>query len=216
MNIGREMNESQIRPTINKSAFFLLWIGINMGGWVAWYVFSTTPIVVNYIDVQSFNVLSYIGLFIIGGGMGILQWSLLKRQFSIAWYEWTILTTIGFVLGFYTLIWAALRDFYMVYSPPGTPVLEWDPLLGGALLGLALGCQTITWRPRLARMLIWIVVNVVGWSLGMFLPQLAAFLLHDSHTPWLSNLFPIIFAPVVTGITLLWFLRGQHDLDKQI
>jgi hypothetical protein len=186
-----------------------------MGGWVAWYAFSTTPIVVNYIDVQSSNVLSYVGLFMIGGGMAILQWSLLKRQFSIAWHEWTIVTSIGFALGFYWFFWAALRDFYIVFSPPGTPVLEWDPLLGGALLGLTLGiCQSIVWRPRFDRMVVWIVVSVLGWSLGMFLPQLAAFLLQNTNTLWLSTLFPVAFAAMATGIILIWFSGDYHALDK--
>lgn len=202
------MNESvplQIQPNMNKSVFFLLWIGINVGSWAAWLLLATSPASP---FAQSPDALSHVGLFMIGCGMAVLQWFLLKRYFLMAWYEWTILTTIGFTLGFYGLIWTALRDFYIVFTPPGAPVLEWDSLLGGALLGLTLGsCQSIVWRPRFDRMIVWIVVNLLGWSLGMFLPQLVAFLLDNSHTPWLSTLFPIVFASVVTGMGLLWFLR---------
>ena len=147
--------------------------------------------------------------------MGSLQGYLLKQQFPMAWYEWTIVTSIGFALGFYWFIWAALRDFYIVFSPPGTPVLEWDPLLGGAFLGLTLGiCQSIVWRPQFDRMVVWIVVNVLGWSLGMFLPHLMAFLLHVVDNLWRSTLFPVIFAAVATGSALLWFSGGSHDLAK--
>ena len=210
------MNEStslQVQPNMKNSIFFLLWIGINVGSWAVWIVLATSPASP---FVQFPDVLSHVGLFLIGGGMAVLQWLLLKQQFSIAWYEWIIVTTIGFTLGFYGLIWAALRDFYIVFSSPGTPVLEWDPLLGGALLGLALGCcQSIVWRPRFDRIIIWIVINVLGWSLGMFLPQLAAFLLDDSSTSWLSTLFPVAFAAMATGIVLIWFLGEQYDMDKQ-
>jgi hypothetical protein len=198
----------QRQSNISQPIFFLLWVGINVGGWAAWLIFSTLPIVVNFSDVQSSNILSYIGLFIIGGGIGFLQWFLLKRQFPIAWYEWVILTTIGFALGLYSLIWVAIRDFYIVSTSPGSPVLEWDTLLGGALLGLVLGCcQSVVWRPRFARMAVWIVGNVFGWSLGMFLPQLVAFQLRLDSTPWLSTLFPVLFGAVVTGLVLVWFLE---------
>lgn len=206
------MNESQIRPTIKKRTFFLLWIGINIAGWFVWIGVATVPTI-----ASASTVLSTIALFITCGGIGVLQWLLLKQQFSIDWYEWILPTMIGLALGLYASIWAALRDFYIVFSPPGTPVLEWDTLLGGALLGLALGCcQMIAWRPRLNRMLVWIIANVVGWSFGMFLPQWVAFLLHNGSTPWLSTLFPVAFAAVATGIALLWFFGGLHDLDKQV
>ncbi|GJM41485.1 MAG: hypothetical protein DHS20C20_17670 [Ardenticatenaceae bacterium] len=200
---------------MKKNPFLLLWVGINIAGWATWIVFAT-----NFTIFQSSNVLSILGFFIIGGILGILQWLLLRRYFSIAWYEWLIATTIGYGLGLYAFIWAALRDYYIVFNPPGTPVLEWDPLLGGALLGLALGCcQAIVWRPKLTHIFVWVVVNVLGWSLGTFLPQLAAFLLQDviaiDSTSLLSTLFPLAFAAVVTGLTLVWFSGGQNELDTR-
>ncbi|NIT60242.1 MAG: hypothetical protein GWN00_29750 [Aliifodinibius sp.] len=208
------MNESitlQRQSNMSKGIFFLLWIGINIVGWAAWFGFSSMPIIVDA-PIQSSKFLSYVGLFIVGGVLGVLQWLLLKREFPIAWYEWTILTIVGFGVGLYSLIWAALRDNYIVPSPPGSPILEWDPLLGGALLGLALGCcQGVVWRPRFDRVILWIVFNVMGWSLGMFLPQLIAFQLGYASTPWLSTLFPVVFAAVVTGIGLVWFLGGQYE-----
>ncbi len=206
------MNDSmplqQVKPNIKKCLFLLLWIGINVGSW------AITDTIFTFIP--SSGVLSYIALFAMAGVMGSLQWYLLKRQFLITWHEWTIFTIVGFAFGFYGFIWIALRDYYIVFSPPGSPVLEWDPLLGGALLGLVLGCcQSTVWRPRFDHILIWVVVNVLGWSLGMFLPQLIAFLLHDVNPPWLSTHFPIAFAAVVTGIALLWFLGDQRELAKR-
>lgn len=209
------MNESlslQVQPNMKKSIFFLLWIGINVGSWAAWVLLATSPASP---FAQSPDALSYVGLFMIGCGMAVLQWFLLKRYFLMAWYEWTILTTIGFALGFYGLIWAALRDFYIVFTLPGAPVLEWDSLLGGALLGLALGCcQSVIWRPRFVRIFIWIVGNALGWSLGMFLPQFMPFIWHKANTPWLSTLLPIFFAAMTTGVVLIRFSEGQYDLDK--
>ena len=200
---------------MNKKSFFLVWMGINLAGWATWIIFATSLSL-----AQPSNTLSAIGFIIIGGGMGFLQWLFLRQQFPIIWYEWAIATTIGFGLGLYALVWAALRDYYIVFSSPGTPILEWDPLLGGALLGLALGCcQALIWRPRFERMFMWVLANVAGWSLGMFLPQLMVFLLQDivptRSSPLFSTLFPAAFAAAVMGIVLVWFLGRQHDLAKQ-
>ncbi|GJM41800.1 MAG: hypothetical protein DHS20C20_20820 [Ardenticatenaceae bacterium] len=210
------MNKSlpfQTQPILKKNVFLLLWLGINVAGWAA-----LTSFVSGVGVFQSSNFLSFLGFSIIGGGMSFLQWLLLRQQFSFVWYAWILPSTFGFGLGLYALIWAALRDRYIVFSPPSVPVLEWDPLLGGALLGLALGlCQCFVWRFRIQRMLTWIVANVVGWSLGMFLPQLTAYLLRNSlavsHTPWLATLFPVAFAAVVTGLVLVLFTGGSDGLD---
>lgn len=206
------MNETfqlQENSDHKETRLFLYWIGINVVAWLAWMGFATIPGPFNRSDF-----LTYVTFFSFGAGMGILQWLLLKQHFSIASYEWVLLTTIGFAVGFYGLIWTALQDNYIVFSPPGTPVLEWDPLLGGALFGLALGCcQSIVWRPRIGRIVVWIVVNVFGWSLGMFLPQYIAYIMRVANTSLLSTIFPVIIAAVVTGIVLVWFIQGQHDLD---
>lgn len=85
---------------------------------------------------------------------------------------------------------------------------------GGTLLGLALGCcQSIVWRPQIGRMVVWIAVNILGWSLGMLLPQYIAYIMRVANTPLLSTIFPVIIAAVITGMALVWFLRGQHGLD---
>jgi hypothetical protein len=136
----------------------------------------------------------------------------------MARYEWLIASTIGFTLGMVASVWTLVLDRYIVRHSPVSPMLLWDPLIGGALFGLALGiCQGIVWRPRLDRIIVWIVVNVVGWSLGMFLPQLTVFLLRDvfviSGTTFLYMIFPVAFASIGTGIALVGFFREQHDLD---
>lgn len=201
------------QPTISKTQFFLLWLAVHLVSWAAWLAIATIPSM-----LTTDEVLGYLSFFIAFSGMGYLQWQLLKRFFSIAWYAWIIPTTVGVALGMYGLIWATVQDHYMAFSPPGTPILEWDPLLGGALLGLALGClQSIVWWPRLNRLVVWIVVNVLGWSLGMFLPQLVPFLLKDmvavNSAPLLASLFPVAFAAVVTGAALVWFLGEGYGLD---
>lgn len=208
----------QAQPAVKSYVFLLLWIDINLAVWSLWVGFATIPLAIPYIanSIQSYDLFIYTFLFLIGGGMGLLQWLLLRQQFFVVWYEWIISSTVGFALGLHALIWAALQDLYIVFSPPNAPILEWDPLLGGALLGLTLGlCQCIAWRYRVLRMLAWIAANVVGWSLGMFLPQLTAYLLHSRNTSWLDLLFPAAFAAVITGLALVWFMGGENDLDKQ-
>ncbi|WP_420642932.1 hypothetical protein [Candidatus Leptofilum sp.] len=205
----------QVQPTMGNTVFFFLWIGVNIVGWAAWIGLATTPSI-----FTTSNLLTLLAFCILGGGLGGAQWALLRQRFPIIWYEWTTASLLGFGLGLYALLWAALRDRYLVFSPPGTPILEWDPLIGGALLGLALGCcQAIAWRPRQGRILVWIVVNVMAWSVGMFLPQLAAFLLRDvlavSNTPLLSTLFPVFFAAAGTGLVLVWFSGEQNELDER-
>ena len=144
--------------------------------------------------LTAYEVLGYLSFFIVFSGMGFLQWLLLKRSFSLAWYEWVVPTTVGVALGMYGLIWAAVQDHYIAFSPPGTPVLEWDPLLGGALLGLALGFfQGIVWWPRFNRLLQDVVAT--------------------NSAPLLETLFPVAFAAVATGTALIWFSGGENGLD---
>jgi hypothetical protein len=209
------MNESISlkSQSMSKSVFFLLWIGINVGVWV---LFTT---VFQSIDPSRLtDNLIYIAFCVLGSAMGISQWLLLKQRFTMTRYEWIIASGLGFTLGMIGSVWTLLLDLYIVKTPPSSPILHWDPLIGGAIFGLALGiCQGIVWRPRLDRIMVWVVVNVLGWSLGMFLPQFIVFFLFDivdlRSTTSFYTIFQVAFAAIVTGFGLVWFLREQHDLD---
>jgi hypothetical protein len=209
------MNESISlkSQSMSKSVFFLLWIGINVGVWVLMSALSQS---IGLFRLS--NTFTYIAFFVFGSAMGISQWLLLKQRFTMARYEWLIASTIGFTLGMVASVWTLVLDRYIVRHSPVSPMLLWDPLIGGALFGLALGiCQGIVWRPRLDRIMVWIVVNVLGWSLGMFSPQFIVFFLFDivdlRSTTSFYTIFQVAFAAIVTGIALVWFLREQHDLD---
>jgi hypothetical protein len=210
------MNESislQRQPNMSQPIFFLLWIAINVGGWIL-----LTTIFQSVAPSGLSDTLIYIAFFVIGSLMGIFQWLLLKQQFAMARYEWIIASALGFTLGTIGSVWTLLLDLYIVKTPPSSPILHWDPLIGGAILGLALGiCQGIVWRPRLDRIMVWVAVNVLGWSLGMFLPQLIVIFLFDvvdlRSTTSFYTIFQVTFAAIVTGVGLVWFLREQHDLD---
>jgi hypothetical protein len=216
MNIGQQMNESmtlQRQSHTKNIAFFLLWLAINIGGWVL-----LTAVFQSMDPSGLSDNLVYIAFCVIGFSIGIFQWLVLKQRFAMARYEWILASALGLTLGMIGSVWTLLLDLYIVKTPPSSPILHWDPLIGGAIFGLALGiCQGIVWRPRLDRIMVWVVVNVLGWSLGMFLPQLIVFFLFDvvdlRSTTSFYTIFQVAFAAIVTGVGLVWFLREQHDLD---
>jgi hypothetical protein len=199
----------------NKTAFFSLWISINTGGLMLSMVIigSLQPVLAS---ITSPDAAPYIGFFIIGSAIGFLQWLLLRLQFLIVWYKWIVATTIGFGLGLSGFIWAALLDRYIVPLPPG-PTLQWDSLIGGLLLGLAVGCcQSLVGWSHLRHIFGWIVANVVGWSLGLFLAHLLAyFLLYElvagSTAGYVSLIFSGGWFSVVTGIALVWLAEWCEE-----
>lgn len=213
MNIGPPTNKFSaffMLAASSSGGFLLLWLGINLGVWALWVGFAASTSA-----MLSSAALSYAVLFVLGSALGLGQWLLLRQRFLIIWYEWIAATAVGLGLGLIGLIWAALQDLYIIFSAPGSPILEWDPLLGGFILGLALGlCQSITWRPNLRHGVLWIVINSAGWAVGMFLPQWFVFWVRGQNSPLLSTLFPVAFAALATGFVLLWFSGGYYELDS--
>lgn len=156
---------------MNKTTFFLLWVAVNTSSWGVLLFLAG--------DRHTIGTVPYIGFFMMGGAMGLWQWLLLRRHFPIVWYRWIITSAIGFGVGLIGVMWTAVLDLYIVVNFPYGPLLEWDPLIGGLLLGLALGtCQSLVWRPHSRLIFGWIVANVIGWSLGLFLAAVIVFLLH--------------------------------------
>lgn len=210
---------SQSQSNTNQSAFLLLWIGVNAVGWTA----LTTMGRGLYVILEGIgfpvplDIAPYIGFFIIGSVMGLMQWLVLRLRFPIAWYAWVMASAVGFGIGLWGDAWATLLDRYIIIGSPTGPLLEWDPLIGGLLLGLALGCcQSMVWRFPLRRILAWIIASMLGWSLGMFLAEVTAFLLHDFVTGdhlYTYVLVPGILAGMTTGAVLHW-LWGRYGEEN--
>lgn len=198
---------------LSKTAFLLWWLAANTGGWAIVLPLAArlyTALAGSFFSDAS----SYSWFFIAGAIMALAQALVLWQRFSIPWYQWLITSTFGYGIGFIGMIWAALLDRYLIIPFPAGPLLEWDPLIGGLLHGMAVGCcQSLVWGfPRWRVVLGWIVANAVGWSLGLFLADVLAFLLPDigPGRAWPSFLALIIsgvWFSVVTGLALVWLVK---------
>jgi hypothetical protein len=202
----------QSRSVTNKTNLFLLWVLVNAGGWVA--LVGVLGALAPLFDRFSTTWFTYgFVLAIAGCIMGVLQGLIVRNRVSIALLKWIVVTAVGFAIGSIASTWTILLDLYIVTSLPAGPILEWDPLIGGAILGLALGCsQSVLWGPPVGRAFGWVLANVVGWSAGLFLSAVTRFLLYSAvDVDDIQLLFRVLegaLVGVTTGITLVWLTRG--------
>lgn len=205
---------------MNKTERFWTWILANSAGWLIfmglfWVVSGLLSRLGAYFPIFPVSVL------LVGFALAVLQGTLLRRWLPLRWSIWLLGGTAGFAAGEYLHVWAILLDRTIVNNLPNGPLLEWDPLIGGALLGLALGIgQSLAWRLGWGERLVWILATAAGWAAGLFLADVAAFFLFDFAPDLLRAGFGrflldaaitgVTFS-LVTGISLVW-LVGRSPL----
>lgn len=126
-----------------------------------------------------------LAIFVIGFGLGVLQWFVLQHRIRKAW-RWILVTAAGWSAG------AALTFFFV---PDGMDFLV------GIVVGLAIGvAQWMILRREVHWSAWWIVISIVGWTTGMaLLPGL---------------ILTGVMVGAVTGIALELLLRYPKLPDK--
>jgi hypothetical protein len=140
--------------------------------------------------------------------LGLAQWLVLRPYVSKS-YDWILNHAAGWVAGF-TL------GLFIVQLLSRTQV---GMLVGfiafGAIVALF---QYPALRREIPNVFIWILANVIGWTLGAYLSQLAASALFDNAVPttFVSVLVTVgvtgLVAGAITALALIWIVRKPDRL----
>ena len=190
---------------------WMLWTAATIGGWVigsaASYLLAillsmlglgdalnADPATVPQETVLLLMGASLLMLFIIGAGVGALQWLVLRRH-VMGLQRWAVFTGLGFALGSFVFL---------------------------AFMGLGVGLmQWLLLRRDLNKTGWWPVMNALAWPLGYMFGGSAGMGLGQAFgSPLIANLLSASFTGAIigaiTGVVLLWLLRENAALLESL
>jgi len=187
--------------------FWLQWVLASIVGWalgaiVSLLVSAIAPVV---------GAIPVVGGSIIGAGVGIMQWLVLRRRFHQAGW-WVLASTMGSVVG-----WAVSQN---LIEPVTMFLSKYEEALGGrsvvtlSAFGVMVGGMVGTMQWLVLRLWVyragwWILANTVGWTTGFVAGPVVVVAL------WTSGVLATIMGEVIfgavlgaiTGMTLVWLSR---------
>ncbi len=185
-----------------------------VGLWLAWTLTTALGMLIGYLPLAFLINLIDLGLarvfvpIISGLFLGLAQWLVLRPYFTRS-SQWIFNHASGWVVG-YGLGLLVVQLFSQ--TPLGM-------LLGFVSFGVIVALfQYPVLRREVPRLGLWILVNVVGWTLGAYLSQLAAglFFQHVLPTPFTGVLVGVgitgLVAGAITGVALILILRQPDRL----
>ena len=185
-----------------------------VGLWLAWTAATTLGMLIGYLPLALVVGSLDLGLarvivpIITGILLGLAQW-LVLRPYIVHSHDWILNHAAGWVVGFSI-------GLFIVQLLSKTPL---GMLLGfiafGAIVALF---QYPTLRREIPHLSTWILANVIGWTLGAYLSQLAGgvFLHNTAPSALVSVLVSVgitgLVAGAITGLALIWIVRQPDQL----
>ena len=187
--------------------FWLQWVLASIVGWalgaiVSLLVSAIAPVV---------GAIPVVGGSIVGAGVGIMQWLVLRRRFHRAGW-WVLASTMGSAVG-----WAVGQN---LIEPVTMFLSRYEEALGGrvvvslSVFGVMVGGMvgTMQWlvlRRWVYRAGWWILANTLGWATAFLADPVVVLAL------WPSAVLATIMGEVtfgavlgaITGVTLVWLSR---------
>ena len=175
-------NMESSKPNINHS-FLFLWIASNIFALpILWGPLKLgTEIIlflgrlsngkpIDFIEFISPLLLIPLGGAVMGAWLGLVQWLVLRQQFSQI-HRWVLVSCIGGLVGT-SLSWVTyiiVDNSLLAHSPKGSYPSEWlSFLVFGGILGLSLGIsQWIVLRRLVNRAAWWIITLPTCFTLGL-------------------------------------------------
>ena len=140
--------------------------------------------------------------------LGLAQWLVLRPYISKS-YDWVLNHAVGWVVGF-TL------GLFVVQLLSKTPL---GMFVGFILFGVIVAVfQYPVLRREIPHLSTWILANVIGWTLGAYLSQLAAGVFFQNAVPttFASVLVTVgitgLVAGAITGLALIRIVRQPDQL----
>ncbi len=184
------------------------------GLWLAWTLATGLGMLIGYVPLAllvgslDLGVARVIVPIVAGIILGLAQW-LALRPYVTQSHDWILNHAAGWVVGF------ALGVF-VVQLLAKTPL---GMLVGYICFGVIVAVfQYPVLRREIPHLTTWILVNVVGWTLGAYLSQLAAGLFFKNTVPpaLASVLVNVgitgLVAGAITALGLIWIVRQPDRL----
>jgi hypothetical protein len=185
--------------------------------WLAWTFATALGMLVGYLPLAflvgsiDLGIVRVIVPIITGLLLGLAQW-LVLRPYVTKSRDWILYHAVGWVVG-YTL------GLFVVQLLSKTPV---GMLLGficfGAIVALF---QFPILRREIPHIGVWILANIIGWTLGAYLSQLAAAIFFKNTLPTTFTSVMVfvgitgLVAGAVTGLALIWLVRKPDRLEHK-
>jgi hypothetical protein len=185
--------------------------------WLSWTLATALGMLLGYLPLAlvvgplDLGLVRVIVPIVAGLLLGLAQW-LVLRPYVAASYDWIINQAAGWVVGF-------ALGLVVVQLLSATAI---STLVGFILFGLIVALfQWPVLRREMPQLLPWVLANVVGWTLGAYLSQVAAGIFFQDNLP--STVTSVLVtvgitglvAGAVTGLALVWIVRQPDRLVTQ-
>lgn len=184
------------------------------GLWLAWTLATALGMLIGYLPLAFLVGSLDLGLarvivpIVSGLFLGLAQWLVLRPYISKS-HDWILNHAVGWVAGF-TL------GLFLVQLLSQTPL---GMLVGSISFGVIVALfQYPVLRREIPHLATWVLANVIGWTLGAYLGQLAAGLFFQNAVPttFTSVLVSVgitgLVAGAITGLALVWIVRQPDRL----
>jgi len=185
--------------------FWLQWVLASIVGWVLGVIVSL---------LAMGRAMPVVGATLVGAGIGIMQWLILRRRFRRAGW-WVLASAMGWAVG-----WVAGQN---LIEPVVMFLSKYEEALGGrsvvtlSVLGVMVGgtVGTMQWlvlRRWVYRAGWWILANTAGLAAGFVASAVVASTLHLSGvlatvTTVMGGIILGALPGAITGMTLVWLSR---------
>ena len=182
--------------------------------WLAWTLATALGMLIGYLPlallINSLDLgLARVSVPIVTGVLlGLAQW-LVLRPYIVHSHDWIVNHAAGWVVGFSI-------GLFIVQLLSKTPL---GMLLGYIAFGTIVAIfQYPTLRREIPHLSTWIIANVMGWTLGAYLSQLAAGVLFHNAAPAndISAFVGVgitgLVAGGITAVALIWIVRQPDQL----
>ncbi|SRR6266498_1872521 len=187
------------------------------GLWIGWTLATALGLIIGFlpslllINVLSLQLARVIIPLLAGFLIGLAQWVVL-RNYVVSSHDWVLAAGTSWALGY-------ALGLFLIDILSSTPL---GSLIGYLLFGAIIAIvQYPILRREIPHVWSWILANVIGWTLGFYLSQLALNLF--SNTPAIPPLASTsvtsgvtgLVAGAITGIALIWIVRQPDLITRQ-
>lgn len=188
---------------------FGLWIGWTLATALGLIIgFLPSLLLVNMLNLQLARVVVPL---LAGFLIGLAQWAVL-RNYVVNSHDWVLAGGTSWAAGY-------ALGLFLIDFLSGTPL---GSLIAYILFGVIVAIvQYPILRREIPHVWSWIAANVIGWTLGFYLSQLALNVF--SNTPAIPPLASTsvtsgvtgLVAGAITGIALIWIVRQPDLITRQ-
>ena len=185
--------------------------------WLAWTLATALGMLIGYLPLAflvgslDLGIARLIVPIVTGILLGTAQWLVLRPYVSNS-ADWILNHAVGWVVGF-------SLGLFVVQMLSTTPL---GMLVGFIAFGVIVALfQYPVLRREIPHISTWMLANVIGWTLGAYLSQLATGVLFQNTVPttFTSVLVTVgitgLVAGAITALALIWIVRQPDRLETK-